>query len=74
MYPDPPNNSNSAGSDSAHNFAGENSDITSSNTNGSNQTVLDDGTVVDTTVEIGDLLLEKIQDLADLTVQTKTIP
>ena len=74
MYPDPPNNSNSAGADSAHNFAGENSDITSSNTNGSNQTVLDDGTVVDTTVEIGDLLLEKIQDLADLTVQTKTIP
>ena len=75
MYPSTPNNSNSSGSNGSSNFPGQDSNaVTNGNTNGSGNPQLDDGTTVDTTVELGSLLLEKIQDLADLTVQTKTIP
>ena len=76
MYTPSPNNPNSAGSDGSTNYPGQDSStVTSPNTNSSGQIVLDDGsTVVDTTPELAELVLQKIQDLADLTVQTKTIP
>lgn len=76
MYPPSPNNPNGSGSDGSTNFPGQDSaPVTSNNTNGAGQPILDNGsTVVDTTPELAELLLEKIQDLADLTVQTKTIP
>lgn len=71
-----PNNQNQSGSDGGHNFGGANtSTVTSGNTNSSSQPVLDNGTtVVDTTTELADLLLEKIQDIADLSLANKTIP
>ena len=61
-----PNNQNEGGSDGGHNYSGTNTAaVTSENTNTSSQPVLDDGTtVVDTTTELADLLLEKIQDIA----------